>query len=524
MPKSPTFPKTIIILAILTSVVFSPFQSNAKDFFPHQTGTQWTPFLEWSIRNFSFQGNRFDLIATVTFQHAEGEKRTTEMFYAGDETWKFRFTGTQMGQWTFSTSSDDPDLDRKTGTLTIAPNSNKNAHGFLTQFGNKWGWQGTNEAFVPQLMMYEKPPEYDNNPEKIENDIDTFLTGHGFNGFHTMVFMRWFDFDQERYDDIHQDDPNPDFRTFDALELLITKTHAAGGMVHLWVWGDEQRHMTPIKWRINGKTDRRLQRYMAARLGPLPGWSMGYGFDLFEWVKEKDLREWHEYMHEHLGWHHFLGGRSGGPRKGTDHGKWQIYEGLDYSAYEHHRPTYEVYVAALEARKEKPSFSEDRFRIRQSSIYKDKDYNEVMTRRGLWHSAMAGGVANIWGYMIGAPSAASLPYPHKEWIKTNALFFQTRFLKEMIRDNQITDGVCLKHPGNHLFVFYKEGTDSIQMDLTGMNESQPAVAVDTKKAYREIDIGILASNESVWKAPYRSDWAVAVGKFKPHTNQKSPIQ
>ena len=55
--------------------------------------------------------------------------------------------------------------------------------------------------------------------------------------------------------------------------------------MHLWTWGDEQRHMTPARWGINGNVDRATpERYIAARLGPLPGWTMGYGFDLDEWV------------------------------------------------------------------------------------------------------------------------------------------------------------------------------------------------------------------------------------------------
>jgi len=60
-------------------------------------------------------------------------------------------------------------------------------------------------------------------------------------------------------------------------------------------------------------------------------------------------------------------------------------------------------------------------------------------------------------------------------------------------------------------VFYKENTESIRMDLSGMSGAQPAIAVDTKKQYDEIEIGRLSTGQHVWKAPYRSDWAIAVG-------------
>ncbi len=487
-----------------------------------RTGTQWYPFIEWTLQNTSYENNPYDLRAEVTFTHPSGETRETEMFYAENDRWKFRFTGTQVGEWSFTTQSQDSDLDGLTGTVTVEPNPNPQAHGFVKKFEEKWGWMGTEEAFVPQFAMYDDPSHYRDNPEKIEADIEMFFNQHGLNGFHTQVYCRWFDINQTKYDNIRDRDPNPDPRTFEALELLITKTHAAGGLVHIWAWGDEQRHMTPIKWGKNGAVDQRLQRYIAARLGPVPGWTMGYGFDLFEWVKEEDLREWHSYMHEHFGWSHFLGGRPGGPRSGLNHKRYQIYEGLDYSSYEHHQPTYEVYVAALEARPGKPVFSEDRFRLRDPSPYPDKDYTEVLTRRGLWHSTMAGGVANIWGNLIHeSAGGGSGPYEHHEWIKTNSRFFENRFLKNMVRDNSITDGVALKTPNNKLFVFYKEDTEAIEMNLSSMPNSAKAVAVDTKKPYKEIDLGTLDSKPQTWQAPYQSDWAVAVGDFSTaHNNVK----
>ncbi len=481
----------------------------------NKKGTQWQPVVEWTLKNTDYSGNPFDLEANVTFVHDSGETITTGMFYDGDDTWKFRVTGTRTGEWKFSTSSEDPELDEKTGTVFIEPNPDKTAHGFITNFGNKWGWTGTDEAFVPQLVMYDDPTVFYNKPSKIDNDIQTFLVDHGFNGFHTSVLCRWFNLNKTRYDDIESENPNPDIRTFEALELLINKIHAAGGMVHLWAWGDEQRHMTPIKWGKNGAVDKRLLRYIAARLGPLPGWSMGYGFDLFEWVSENDLKRWHDFMHDQLGWFHFLGGRPGGPRSGTDHSDYQIYEGLDYSSYEHHKPTYEVYVAALKARPSKPVFSEDRFRIRQPSPYPHKDYNEVEVRRGLWISTMAGGVANIWGDLTkgGSGNSGSRPFDHPEWIKTYSRFFKHRFKKDMVRNNTISDGYCLMRPDHAHYVFYKENTDSIELDLSNMKGSQPVIAVDAKKVYTEIDVGLLPAKKHVWNAPHKSDWAIAAGDF-----------
>ncbi|MEA3225909.1 MAG: hypothetical protein U9Q07_08155, partial [Planctomycetota bacterium] len=424
----------------------------------------------------------------------------TELYYDGSETWKLRFTGTHTGRWSFITESADPELNGLKGLVDVHPNPG--APGFITNYGSKWGRLGTNRAFIPQYVMYCDLPSFYRNPDRIGADIRNFFIEHGFNGFHISVLCRWFDFDKLRSNEISSSSPNPDPRTFESIELLIRKVNAAGGVVHIWAWGDEQRRMTPKRWGLNGEVDRRLQRYICARLGPLPGWSMSYGFDLQEWVKESDLRTWREYMHRHLGWFHFLGGRA--PDLAS------IYDGLDYSSYQQHRPDYDMYVKAIDQCPGKPTFLEDRFRVRKK-VYPKKDYDFDMTRRGLWHSTMAGGAANIWGNLLNPrPDGMSHPYPNKDQILTWSLFWRNRFRKELVRDNSLTDGVCLKVPGKML-VFYKENIESIGMDLSELQGTIQAIAVDTCRDYKEITIeGLQAKPNQLFKAPVRSDWAVAV--------------
>ena len=60
------------------------------------------------------------------------------------------------------------------------------------------------------------------------------LDGHGFNGFHVPVFCRWLDIHKEANPEFDNPDPTPDPSTLEALEVLIQKTYAAGGIVHLW--------------------------------------------------------------------------------------------------------------------------------------------------------------------------------------------------------------------------------------------------------------------------------------------------
>jgi hypothetical protein len=494
----------IIVLAWL-AVVGASAQSLDR------AGSLFAPYLEWTLENRGHSGNPFDVDAKVVFTHPSGETRTTGMFFDGEGSWKFRFSGTRSGQWTFQTRSAVAGLNGKTGTVLISAQPGAK-RGFVTSVdGRHWGRQTDESAdsvqvFVPQLVMGRDLPAY-RDAAKIDADIQRWLVDHGFNGIHVGVLCRWFDIDEIDADKIAGADPNPDPRTFEILEQVITRFHRAGGLVHIWAWGDESRHMTPTKWGINGKVDKRLQRYIAARLGPLPGWTMGYGFDLWEWVDGKQLAEWHDHLHSHLGWKHLLGGRW------EKNELTQATEALDYSSYELLRPDYRKYVETIEKRPGKPSFAEDRFRVRKPSPYPEKDYDLDMTRRGLWHSALAGGVANIWGYLVPtADEGGSQPYPNREQIRTYAKFFEHRFRRGMQRANDRTDGYALtwKNENGSRFVFYKEDATAIRLDLSGMKTDARAVAVDTKKAYQEIDLGKLQPRDQTWKAPHLSDWAIAV--------------
>ena len=474
--------------------------------FDDKVGTQWSPYIEWDINYTGYSGNPYDVIADATFVHeGSGTSITTGMFYAENDLWKFRFAGTKVGRWNFTTASTESGLSGHNGSVTIQANSNPNAPGFVTNYGNKWGRVGTEKAFVPQFVMYSGPHYYHNKAQTIDSDIQTFLAGHGFTGFHTPVFCRWFDITQSNCNEIAASDPNPDSRTFEALELLITRTYDAGGLVHIWMWGDDERGMSPGRWGINGNADKRLQRYISARLSPLPGWTMGYGFDLWEWSSQSELDEWHSYMHQHQGWPHYLGARA---QKNTIS---QISELMDYSGYEQHKPNYNTYVASISDRSNKPSFSEDRFRVRDEG--RSKDYTETETRRGLWHSAMAGGVANIWGNLIGASDAnlgtvPSAPYLNPVWIKTNSTFATKYFTQDLGRCNELSNGYCLKTSNDSLLLFYIEDRSSIQINLTNQAGLYTIYAVDTLRQYNEVNLGVSQDSSISLNLPHHSDWAV----------------
>ena len=115
-------------------------------------------------------------------------------------------------------------------------------------------------------------------------------------------------------------------------------------------------------------------------------------------------------------------------RPGTKNTLSQLSEKLDFWSYEQHRPDYPMYVDAWMARDPKPVLSADRFRVsrREGGRRRRKDYNLVDYPSRALAPTTAGGIGNIWGYLL-RPSgtkgySGSEVYPNRAQIQTWSSF------------------------------------------------------------------------------------------------------
>jgi hypothetical protein len=398
----------------------------------------------------------------VTIRHADGEEHRVITFQQGDQT-MFRFTPTKPGVWTFSTG----------GEIAINGDRPAYAKGFLAAEGKDWVRTATGEAVIPQYVMYDKPD--------LDSGLDIFMDGHGFSGFHITNLRDFMD--------------NPGY-----FEAVILKTYRRGGISHFWIWGDRSRNQTPDTYGVDVE---RLYAEIAARLAPLPGWSMSYGFDLFEWASAEEIETLRNTMHGYSSYHHLIGGR------GHKNEYREISSNLDYASWEWHQPDYEDYREHLERANGRPAFSEDRFRIRTPTRYPEKDYDPELTRKGLWNSAIAGGVANIWGHKPEGMEFSE-PYPNQDTIKTYSVFIDKVFTTGMEPANQLIDrGHCLRN-GQGQAICYSEEVSQVALNLGELDTApQDIFAVDTRKGYEEIPLDVTGEQVD-WEAPYESDWAFAI--------------
>lgn len=475
-----------------------------------ETSVQMWHASEFSKANNTWEGNPFDLQASVTFKHREsGASHTTDMFYSGDNIWKFRFTGTKLGVWSFESSSPDIDLDGLKGSVSVIKNPNPDISGFLVHLDNKYALQTKDQdslqGYLLNVYMNEETcPSY--IEEWGENqDTSQYLEEARSNGTEVIFFHinnNWLKFGEKSY--VKHDNFNPDLKTFKVLDALIFNTHQQGGRVVLWAWGDDakDRKWTPtgVLGGINGEVDLRLQRYIAARLGPLPGWSMGYGFDLQEWVTEEEIRVWADNLSNMMGWPHLLWARG---RKNPS---------LSVISYSLLGPfMYSDTVQLLDKDLQRPHFFGERFTYKRNGIF-----TMDLTRRLFWQYTMAGGMGSFWGFFNKEYGKADPLYPNPEQLRTHYSFWhiKKRFLLDMNRANHLSDAYVLASKNNKNLVAYKEDTDFIEIDLSNMPTPSQVIAVNTKNEYKEINLGALAAKKHTIRFSVMSDWALAVGSFR----------
>jgi len=172
-------------------------------------------YAKWSKIELTFLGppsrgdgewNPFAVRLDVDFRSPAGKHYRAPGFYDGDgrggsdgDVWKVRFSADETGQWTFTTTSDNGQLDGKTGRLVVT-DAPAGAEGFW-----KWGRLeavGTAENSIRYLKFRDGPywlkagcddPEnflgsyqhYD-TPAKRKAAVD-YLAQHGINSLYIMT-------------------------------------------------------------------------------------------------------------------------------------------------------------------------------------------------------------------------------------------------------------------------------------------------------------------------------------------------
>lgn len=397
----------------------------------------------------------------VTFTSDQGIRAYASTFLIGTES-RVRFTPTHAGVWR---SSDGKEI------AVTGPRPNY-ARGFVVA-GNDGHWlrSADGRAFVPQFVMY--------HGSDIKFAVDEFVGRHGFTGLHIpnlRAFMQ-----------------NPEF-----FEAIVLETYRAGGTTHFWLWGDQQREQSPDEYP--GSVEE-LYTALGARLGPLPGWTLGFGFDLYEWATQEQIDRFRDAMSLQSSYPHLIGAR------GAKNRYISVYDDADFASWEWHQPNILDYRDHIREAGGRPAFSEDRFRIRKKTRYPDKDYTLDSTRQGLWFSMIAGGVANIWGNMddSGYFSAA---YANRDAIRFYRDFVDAQFSTDLRPIGEASaNSACLSNATKLVCFASRPAAIRIPQQID-IERIESIVATDTIGLNRYELRGDAIASDGLVSVPHASDWAL----------------
>jgi len=388
---------------------------------------------------------RWDVEGSCAWVHQDRvTRRTSLLWYSGSgDTYIYRFGASLPGRWTGLTRSPVAALDGLEFTVDVIPSSNPNRIGWSGQLPGKpsaWahqqGPEGKLVQHTPILIMMPDVQRWHDDLGAMRAFITEFNDHHGFNGGHISTIGRgWFE--ASSTGNLDAAPAAPDVRTFAALEAAAAAWSERGGWLHLWMWGKSgSGDFSRLPGGYNGALSRRINRYLAARLGPVPGWSMGLGWDVEFWVDETKLKWWLDDLIPQLGgWHHWIGHRYSDSNIGqgrdpdpTNKGQY-LSRGIAWNTL---RPGNEQYAgwehwstltsdraieAGLKAVPARPMMSEDRFRRREGA-WRQKDMhsdNDILKEIPRWANL---GVAAIYGRFIeNSGFGGSDSWPNKASIK-----------------------------------------------------------------------------------------------------------
>lgn len=513
-----------------------------------KSGFAHDPYLEWTVATSDYSGDPYDVEATATFTpRGGGTAITMPLFYAGGNSFSFRFTAPKVDTYDVTVSSTTPSLDGLTTRTDIAANPNQDAHGYLTGVSNPDGTGSFaylyGDAGTPRRTLYNGWMRDDSmtNPDGISwladlsstastrgTQIEAILDGmeaHGLNTYQIVVGHSWVEWGLKS----NQASTNvvPDDVSFTVLEDLLTRAAARGLNMHLWAWGDSSNGSSTdeLTSGTNGYVDLRIQRYIQGRLGCFPSWSMGYAWDLEEFITETELRAWYANMTSLSTTPRLLAGRESQERApdpvfelGTDRTNLFSWDGYPTDA-----PGHTYYDDALDPQETnpKPSGRPTGLPMLYSArFFLDRltpgghQYTESELLRLLWQQAMANGTASIIG-THGSGTLADFTYPER--FKTLTQFFDPRFHQalEVVTtiDGVAVDGIALATSDGALQMLYKENTSSIQVRIpTGMTNVN-VVVQDVLAAHAEASLGTYDAGTHTIALPSTSTWAIAVGDF-----------
>jgi len=252
--------------------------------------------------SFSYSGNPFELEFSAVFKHREsGVTLKLPGYFAGSNLWKIGFMPNRPGLWDYQTSSPDPGLNNRSGSVRCIPSGHPGLLGPDPGHPRKWKFADGNHVLPIALRL-----EFFTEPgtDEVFKRAALFMRDHHLLLLDTRLLEEQGQFEGGRHDFIFQGDWKKqqfDLTVWDRMERRMEILTELGLGAHLMFYSDDDG--TP-PWPAMSPTEKLVIRYTLARLAGFPVLLFNTGIDIDEyrdqtWVDwfGRQIRELDPYGH-----------------------------------------------------------------------------------------------------------------------------------------------------------------------------------------------------------------------------------
>ena len=481
-----------------------------------------------SIPNVSYSGNPFELEIDATFTHASsGTSITLSGYFAGNDAWNVGFMPTEVGDWTYVTSSPDPDLDGVTGSVVAVESG---LPGVLkADMLNARKWKYTDGSYVVPLAL-----RFDLFHE--DGTIERFTEVADFLANDVEGQMLEFTFRNEVYSDWQNHEF--DLTLWDRLEQRMEILAERGLGIHFMLYSDDAQEPN---WPANSATEELFIRYLVARLSGYPVVWFNSGIDIAEY-RDQAWTDWYGQQIESLDpYSHPVSSRRGGG-SGT-----LVMAGKTFDSRDHDQAIISDMTDYFQISDVPVSMDDAWSENAPNAAARGKDFTEHDIRRAIWKTVMAGG--------LGAIIRGSVYYNEDLWFRMDNIeedleseqflgiinpFIDTKlgdtFGAMVPEPSLVFNGYAIADSARAEILYFLVGQNDkwdfgnggdITVRLSGLTGSYAATWLDTRTGI-ETPFGSLAGGtDHVLTPPSEDDWVLSLtktgggGNSAPNANDQS---
>lgn len=470
-----------------------------------------------TLPNNDYSGNPFELEVDGTFVHeASGTTVTLPGYYAGDDEWKIGFMPTEIGEWTYVTSSSDPQLDGVSGRVLCIESGLPGMLKADSQPGPGKKWKFTDGPYVVpiglRMEFFSEPAETSTFTEAAD-----FMRDNHLQMLETRLTEQLGQFEDGRHDFVFEGDWGDhqfDLRIWDRMEERMEILTERGLGAHIMFYSDDAGKPD---WPAKGETEWLVIRYVVARLAGYPIVWYNTGIDIAEY-RDCNWTDWFAaQIHVLDPYGHPVSSRHGGGSGSCvpDTQTWdsrgdRLAKISDMIAY---YDTASVPVSMDDA------WGENR------TSHPEKNFRPQDIRRAFWKSVAAGGLGGLIrgsdGYFHIGNVQSDLE--SEQWLRLVNEFVQRKlgstFGAMTPSPSLVSNGYALADPGRTKIVCFFIGTDDrwddgndgpLTADLTGTSRDFRAIWFDPRTG-SERWVGPMAGGKKhVLDPPSADDWVLYI--------------